>query len=297
MNQNFKTIFSVFFSIFLWGSFLIFSAPNVQAVTTAEMQNKLEEELKVVEQQIAQFEQELKTTSQQKNTLTNKIKQLKTQQAALSAQIKATSLTIDSLNYKIADTEQNIKKNEIQQQKLKDDIVQTIRLLYKGEINFFLNVASKNTLSEAYVEIDDYLKIMQKLNFLVVQAEEIKQTLKQNQEIFSEQQDEASTLLNIKAIQQSSLKKTITEQAQILESTKGLERNYQTVIADSKKKAAEIRSRIYELFNTGKQINFAQALEITEWVSTLTGLRPAFLLAILTQESNVGKNVGTCNRT
>ena len=35
---------------------------------------------------------------------------------------------------------------------------------------------------------------------------------------------------------------------------------------------------------------------MAEWIAKLTGIKPAFLLAVLTQESNLGKNVGTCNR-
>ena len=69
------------------------------------------------------------------------------------------------------------------------------------------------------------------------------------------------------------------------------------MLSDKKKQAAEIKSRIYDLFNTGSQINFGQAGDIAKWVSGLNGIRPAFLLAVLTQESNLGKNVGTCNRS
>jgi membrane-bound lytic murein transglycosylase B len=35
---------------------------------------------------------------------------------------------------------------------------------------------------------------------------------------------------------------------------------------------------------------------LANWASKQTGIRSAFLLAILTQESNLGKNIGTCNR-
>jgi len=44
------------------------------------------------------------------------------------------------------------------------------------------------------------------------------------------------------------------------------------------------------------QVTFGEAVEIAKWASSHTGVRAAFLLAILTQESNLGKNVGTCNR-
>ena len=43
-------------------------------------------------------------------------------------------------------------------------------------------------------------------------------------------------------------------------------------------------------------MTFGQALTIAQYASQSDfGVRPAFLLAILTQESGLGKNVGTCN--
>jgi len=39
---------------------------------------------------------------------------------------------------------------------------------------------------------------------------------------------------------------------------------------------------------------FGEAYELAKYVEKITGVRPAFLLAVLTQESNIGKNVGQC---
>ncbi len=114
--------------------------------------------------------------------------------------------------------------------------------------------------------------------------------------VLEDQKTDAANLLKIQSIQKQDLAGTIGEQNSLLVETKGKENNYQTLLADRKKRAAELRGRIYELFNTGKQINFGQAVDIAKWTSNLTGVRAAFVLAVLTQESNLGKNVGTCNR-
>lgn len=39
---------------------------------------------------------------------------------------------------------------------------------------------------------------------------------------------------------------------------------------------------------------FGEAYDLAKYVEEATGIRPAFLLAVLTQESNIGKNVGQC---
>ncbi len=43
-------------------------------------------------------------------------------------------------------------------------------------------------------------------------------------------------------------------------------------------------------------IPFGTALDYANFASTKTGVRPAFILGILTQETNLGANIGTCNR-
>ena len=53
---------------------------------------------------------------------------------------------------------------------------------------------------------------------------------------------------------------------------------------------------MYQLLGISTAVTFGQALEIANYAQSQTGVRAAFLLAILTQESNLGKNVGTCNR-
>jgi membrane-bound lytic murein transglycosylase B len=53
---------------------------------------------------------------------------------------------------------------------------------------------------------------------------------------------------------------------------------------------------LYQLLGVTNDITFGEAVKIAQWASAQSGVRPAFLLAVLTQESNLGKNVGTCNR-
>ena len=58
-------------------------------------------------------------------------------------------------------------------------------------------------------------------------------------------------------------------------------------------KAAQIRAALFAL-RDAEAIPFEKALAYAQQASKVTGIRPAFLLAILTQESALGKNVGSC---
>ena len=64
--------------------------------------------------------------------------------------------------------------------------------------------------------------------------------------------------------------------------------------ATADKNASAIKARIFELVGVSNAPTFGQAVEIAKYVSGLTGVRPALLLAVLTQESSLGKNVGQC---
>ena len=283
-------------ALFLVLSGGVMTAKPVRAQSTAEERAQLQSQLDEIEKQIAVYEQELSVTKTQKNTLANKIKQLKAQQSALRLQIQQTTLKITGLEKDLTKTKSSIAESIIKLEDLKTGVADLLRQINSSEQTLVATMLISNTLGEAYVEIKNYDMLTQGLGRLLTQTKEVKAQLEDKKVSYEDQQDDAKKLLAIKAAQQGQLVLTLSEQNDLLTETKGKESNYQTLLADQKKRAAEIRSRIYELYSMTTQITFGQALEIAKWASSLTSVRPAFLLAILTQESNLGKNVGTCNR-
>ena len=65
------------------------------------------------------------------------------------------------------------------------------------------------------------------------------------------------------------------------------------MLADRQRRADTIRSALFEL-RDAEGIPFASALAYAQEASKPTGVRAAFILAILRQESNLGVNVGQC---
>ncbi len=85
------------------------------------------------------------------------------------------------------------------------------------------------------------------------------------------------------------------ETQRLLRVTKGREDAFQKDLIEKQKKAAQIRTALFRLRDAGA-IPFGKALEYATTASIKTGVRPALILAVLQQESNMGANVGTCNR-
>lgn len=84
------------------------------------------------------------------------------------------------------------------------------------------------------------------------------------------------------------------EKARILKLSKGIEANYQSIIASKEESAAKIRSELFILRDSAA-IPFEKALVFAQAAHAQTGVRAAFLLGIIAEESNLGENVGKGN--
>ena len=273
----------------------------VQAQTTGEekaaARQALEHELAEIEQQIKAYEQQLKVIKGEKNTLQNKIRQLKNKQAALNLQIQATNLKISDLERKITATLSDIEQNETMMAALKGQLAEYIRLMdQRDNFPFYYTFLLGGKLSDVMVDVEAYMQMSEGLQILMKEFKATKAQLEAQVAALAEQQDDNKNLLSLTLLQQQTLVNSVSEQNTLLTKTKGRETEYQKEIANNKQRAIEIRSRIYQLLGVSQNITFGQAVEIATWVSQQTGVRAAFLLAVLTQESNLGKNVGTCNR-
>ncbi len=92
-------------------------------------------------------------------------------------------------------------------------------------------------------------------------------------------------------------KRTVTVKKQekdgLLAISKQSEADYKTVIQQKQAKAASIRAALFRLRDQ-EGISFGDAVRYAKEASRFTGVRAAFILGILKQESNLGTNVGQC---
>lgn len=265
-------------------------------IVFSQTKEELEAELKKIEQQIAGFEKELATTKTEKQTLTAKINQLKKEQGKITLQIKAANLQINELGKQLSLTESSIQITSQKLSRTKGRAAAIIRAIHEREETPLVEVLIGGGLSVFFGELEILEKLSRGLNASINEAKAARIELEDKYSDLEIKQGEKKNLLAVQTLQRQNLLAKASEQSKLLKETQGKEERYQAMLADSKKRAQEIRNRIYELLGVSQQITFGEAVEIARWVSGQTGVRAELLLAVLTQESNLGKNVGTCNR-
>jgi len=245
-----------------------------------------------------EVEADITKTSAEKKTLQNQITSLTKKIKDLDYQIYQSNLSIKSLGFQIKDTEQSIidTETEVEQQKRKIGLI--LRAVADEDKKSFLEVliASK-TLSEFF----DNLVYLETLNVknqdLLANFEKLEASLKGQKIDLEEEKGEKESLVQLQAIQkqQSSLTKQEKEQLHTM-----TEAQYQAQLKEKEeiaKKAAEIEKRLIQivgLVEDQKAPSFGEALELSKEIASKVGVRASFLLAIISQESAIGKNVGQC---
>ena len=276
---------------------IIPSTSAQQTPISQEEKTKLQQELADIENQIAAYQKELSQITGEKKTLQNKINYLKKQQGSLNLQIRATALEIQDIEQEIGKTETAIDINTAKARDTKAKLAEFIALTYEQDNTPTLHIIlSHDNLSDLLSELVFYSQVSERLNQLLKEAKALSEQLASDKLKLESQENETKGLLAIQRLQKEQLSGAESEHNELLAVTRGKESEYQAVLGVSQKQAAEIRGRLYQLLGVSTQITFGQAVEIAKYASGLTGVRASFLLAILTQESNLGKNVGTCNR-
>jgi len=266
-----------------------------QSLSSTECKKELEACEEFYKKESEKIEKDLTKTAQEKKTLQNEIWRLSKKIKNLNYQIYQSSLVIKDLGIQIKDTTGSIKKTsekiEDSRKKLKvilrtiyeEDQKPLVEILLSSDdiSDFFDNLVALEILNKRNKELLDDIKIL-------------KNNLENQKKALDEEKEELERMLEIQTLQKEESARTKSEHEYYLKIT---EKEYQKKLQKKEelaKRAAEIRARIFELVGVPKAPTFGEAYEIAKYVEKVTGVRPAFLLAILTQESNIGKNVGQC---
>ena len=264
------------------------------AETTAEREARLQKELAQVEKEQAETEVILRGAQGQTASIERDILILNTKIKAAKLNVQAKNIIIEQLTKDIGNKDKKILSLEERITRGKESLAQIYQKTYQLD-NYSLPeiFLSQQSLTGFYEDIDSFNAVEKSLKDTFTDIRDSKaQTQTEKVSLGKKKDGELDARAAIEAAKREveSLEK---EKQVLLGYSRNTERAYEQVLADKRIKAAQIRAALFALRDTAA-IPFEQALKYANEASKATGVRPAFLLAILTQESALGKNVGTC---
>lgn len=256
--------------------------------------NRLNDELQALEKEIAEWQKVLDETKAKKNTLQGDVTLLNAQISKAETEIKQRGISITTLNSEINQRSSNISVLENKIANNKRLLAQLLQKKYENEVEpIFYLLLSAEDISNLVTDLDSIDTVNQGLQELSAELMNTKTEVEQEKAGLAIKKDKELDAKYEVELKKKAIAKSEAEKKELLALTAKTESNYQIVLSDRQRKAETIRSALFELRDAGG-MSFAQALGYANTASEKTGVRPALILAILEQESDLGKHLGSC---
>ena len=285
-NKNKKLILIIFLAIF--------SLPlAVKADSLIDLQKKASE----LETQIDKYQDNIVSKQKQAQTLKRDL-------SILDSEISQAKLKIQQTEVAIQLTEFDIDKKENQIQDLDQKIINQKNTLAQNirTVHYY----DQESLLEILLSTEDLSDVLSRVQALEVLQKEIQESLdiiRANKDLTTEdkvklenKEEEQVSLRKLQESQKRSLQKKEQDKKYILNKTQGEETKYKKLLSQKEVELRQVKEQITLLQSKGQQV-----LDLDEWIKIsqkaekLTGVDAALLMAVLDQETDLGRFLGGCN--
>ncbi len=278
----------------------VFSPTIVHATELQDAQAQraaLEAQLAELEKEIAQKQNELSNQKGQSASLSRDIGIITTQITKAKLDIQAKNLTITKLSGEIKNKSNTIVSLTNKMDRTKESLAELLKKTNElDDANIVHVILGARSVSDFYADVESFSSIKSSIKQKV---EDITATKKETEGQKKQLEQKQNAEIDAKVALENAKHQVEVSESQkqtLLSISKNKESEYQKVIAAQQAARAKILSALFALRDTGA-IKFGDALQYAKLAEAKTGVRPAFLLAIITQESNLGTDEGSCYLT
>lgn len=276
---------------------VLFAAPFTSfADANTDQRAALQAQLDQIEKDIANNQGTLSQLQAQRTTLEGDISILDNKIATAQLQIKQTDLTLTQLGSDITSQQQGISEVDAQVEKGQESVAQILRRTREIDDIPPVELALSGSLSDYFQDIDSFDQVQGALGDAFTQLANTRNDLSDKKSDLEDQETQAQQVREAQVVAKQQVQTDESQKENILTQTKGQEQAYQQLIADKQQQADAIRAALFGLRDSGA-IPFGTAYQYAKDASAGTNVAPALILAILTQESNLGTNIGSCYLT
>jgi membrane-bound lytic murein transglycosylase B len=283
------------------GLFLLLAAFAPFAPSALEAQElspqeraELEKEYDKLQTEIASWEKVLAETRAKKGTLQGDVTLLNAQIKQAEAQIRSKNIAIGNIQTQITQKTAHIGELESKIDQGHSSIASLLRKQNQIDDLSLVEIAlGADTAFQLFEDVDQMAAVQDNLldEFATIRGVK-RETEVEREALATRQNAELDAKYEVET-KKAQVAKDEAEKQRLLTITKNEEQAYSQVLAERQAQAAAIRARLFPLRDT-EGIQFGDAVEYAKQASAKTGVRAAVILAILSQESALGTNVGNC---
>lgn len=282
----------------IFGSALAPAGSDQMLFAADDDRAELERQLEELESQIANYETTINKYKSEGKDIQSDINGLNAKINKLNLQIKSINLSLKKLDGEIDDNIDSISDTEQEIIENKDILERFLQNIYMNENLTMIEILLRRPrLSDFFGDVMNLFEIQEGMRVTLEKTMELREDLFDEKEMLALKKLDVEELYKYQASQKRAISTTKNQKASLLEITKDKEKEYQELKKETEKSAAEIRSRIFKLLGGG-ELPFGEAVKIAQLAEKSTGIRAAFVLAVLTQESAIngviGANLGQC---
>lgn len=226
---------------------------QVAAQTVDNLKNQqqaLQEKLGEIQRRIDGFQGQIAETRKQSNTLKNQISIFDNQISSLQLQIEANNTRLEDTNLQIKETQEQIARRQAEIAESKKILGQLIVELHEMDQNSLLYMGLGNDNFSAFLDQVQYVQNVQGKVYEILQnIKTIKAKLEQQEAELKAQLARLEELKEQLDQTQASLDQERAQRQRILDQTRGVERNFQNLLAASKSEEDKLYQEINDLDN------------------------------------------------
>ena len=272
-------------------------AEEIDPNAVINQRQQLQEQLNSLEAQIESYRSVIQEKQKQSTTLERDIGILNAQIEKIKLEIKMRNLRISQLSNGINQRVETIGVLSEKIEKERESLSVLLRRTRETDSSSLIEVVlGYEKLSDFFVEADSFEMIQDNIQDSLGEIRGTKQKNEEEKTDLESKKIEETQLRTIQEVERKKLTNAESEKKKILSVTKGEEAKYQKFLADKQKSASTIRSQLF-LLTGSPSIPFEKAVEYATLAWQKTGVRPAFLLGVIAEESNLGANIGKGNWT
>jgi membrane-bound lytic murein transglycosylase B len=208
--------------------------------------------------------------------------------------VRATDLQIKRLTSRIKDTQSAIYESQLKIARQKESLAASLQAIYESDrVSLLEMMFERASIADFFADVNSVYALQLRAQTELDQVYALKRVLEDQEAALSDAKEDQVALLLVQTAQKEEVDAHKKAKSQLLALTQGKESLYQQLKQKAEKTAAEIRAQLFRL-RGGGELSFGEAYAFAKAAGNLTGVRPALILAVLSQESSLGRNVGQC---